>query len=696
MAKFSEMNLRARLALSVVLTISLVVFVMSAISVVSLQRNLDSAMASKSEAMRGALVRKGVAIGRNVALSSSRALLTGNFVFLVDVINSTVANDGEVVYGILMDKNRHALVHSVPELASAAMDAPEDLFAAQQTEVATQNSTFRGEPVLEVIAPFSVANQPWGAVRFGMSLKTVHNEIAQSEATAREQIFLAILVSVGAAMVLLMMGSYFGVASASSLIKPLQKLSAAADRIRKGDLSHALEPEGSQEFRHLALGFNAMSEAVAQREYAMQTALEQAQEANRLKGEFLANVSHELRTPLNAIINVPAALVQDYETQLAWHCESCDADFNPPSDTQLTTEDAHAPCPKCGSSMSLRTIAFYHGDPSEHYHFLRRTLQSAQHLLAVVTDILDFSKLEAGKMTLTLTNVNIRSSFEEVRDTISVLAGAKAITINWPDLPPTRAVWADSVKLSQILLNLLSNAVKFSPKSSQIDILCSEDMQTQMTTFSVRDHGMGIPADKLGELFQSFRQVDGSHTRAHGGTGLGLAICRKLVELHGGTVGVHSVVGEGSTFSFTVPRRSPATQVTTQQFSGKVLVVDDDSDARAMMERFLKNEGYSTTALAEPDETLSTLEKEPYDLLIVDIMMPKTSGLTLLKKVKEAARDGLPAVMVTSAYHMNRDLVESLGGVWLPKPWTEAQLIERVRQITGRNAGPSQSPKKEA
>lgn len=677
------MSLATRLGLSVTATISVVMLVMGGINVYSLKRNLDTAMASKSEAMQGALVRKGVALGRNVALSSSRALLTGNFVFLVDVINSTVANDGEIVYGILMDKNRHALVHSIPELASAALDAPEDMFAAQQTEVATQAVTFRGEPVMEVVAPFSVANQPWGAVRLGMSLKTVRNEIAQSEALARSQISLAIGVSVVAALILLAMGSYFGVSAASGLIRPLEGLSTAADRIRQGDLTHGVEAQGSPEFRRLAQGFNAMSAAVAEREAAMQAALEDAQKANRLKGEFLANVSHELRTPLNAIINVPAALLNDYETHLAWHCDGCGSDYAVSKSTVVSDDMPKATCPECNTPMALQTRAFYHGDPSEHYHFLNRTLQSAQHLLSVVTDILDFSKLEAGKMTLNVRHISVGSVMEEVRDTIMGVASAKQVVVDFPQVPQSLQLWADSVKVAQVLLNLLSNAVKFSPKGSHITVTCTDDVAKGQTVFAVRDRGIGIPADKIDSLFQSFQQVDGSHTRAHGGTGLGLAICRKLVDLHGGKVWVESTLGEGSTFGFSIPHNVQPKVESSQHYSGRVLVVDDDSDARLMMERFLNDEGFETTCLAVPDETLATLERERFDLLIVDIMMPNTSGLSILRKVKENAAHGGPAVMVTSAYHMNHELVESLGGIWLPKPWNAEQLIERVRHATG-------------
>ena len=304
----------------------------------------------------------------------------------------------------------------------------------------------------------------------------------------------------------------------------------------------------------------------------MREALAREQEENRLKGEFLAHVSHELRTPLNAIINVPAALCQDYETFNAWHCEGCGNDYSPSEEGEIR-EGATEKCPECGGTMTMQIRAVYHGDPSEHYRFLRKTQHAAQHLLAVVSDILDFSKLDAGKMTITLSRTAVRTLIDEVRDTAGGLASPKGIILSWPEPPSAWAVDADPLKAAQILLNLLSNAVKFSPQGGRITVLCEVDASPNMMRFSVRDEGGGIPADKVQKLFENYRQVDDSAKRAHGGTGLGLVISRKLVELHGGKIGVDSVVGQGSTFHFTLPSSSaPA-----REFAGQVQPETDPS-----------------------------------------------------------------------------------------------------------------------
>ena len=690
-----DLNLRARLALLVTGVVTTVVAVLTAIFVYSLSTNLDEASASKSQAMQDALKRKGVAVARNVALTSSRAILTGNFSFLLEVVTSAVSNDREVVYAIIMDKERRALVHSNAALAGTVLENPEAVFAAKQTDVGTQSTRMGDQEILEVVAPITVADQVWGVARFGLTLATVRAEIRQSEALAQTRIALAVAFCLAAALLLLVVAAGFGVQTARVLMRPMSNLIDGAKRLQEGDMDQRVAPQGSQEFRILARAFNEMTDAVRTRETAMQSALAQAQEANRLKSEFLANVSHELRTPLNAIINVPPALCRDYDTQLLWHCNSCNSDYEPDPDSQ--GEAKVEPCPNCSASMKLETRAFYHGDPTRHYHFLQRTLQSAQHLLSVVTDILDFSKLEAGKMTVHAETMSVAHMVADISETVAPLAEAKAIAVVWPELAPDVKIWSDPIKISQVILNLVGNAVKFTPENGKIEVVFTPgNGPAPMDQFMVRDSGMGIPSDKLNQLFESFRQVDGSHTRAHGGTGLGLAISRKLVELGGGRIWVESELGQGSSFYFTVPRDQPIAApvaIDGRRYTGRVLVVDDDRVQLELVERILTEVGYQVECISDPTNLPDTLSKHAFDVMIVDVMMPGMSGLTVLKNIKTTAATKLTPVIVSTAYHMNRDLVEGLGGVWLPKPWVQEQLIAC---IDANNHRTGQTPAQEA
>jgi CheY-like chemotaxis protein len=311
-----------------------------------------------------------------------------------------------------------------------------------------------------------------------------------------------------------------------------------------------------------------------------------------------------------------------------------------------------------------------------------------RYLLAVVTDILDFSKLEAGKMTIHAESLVLRDVLTEVRDTVSTLASNKQISIEWPNLPPEAEVYADSTKLAQILLNLLSNAIKFTPKNGAVRLITSFNTDTQMYEFVVEDTGMGIPEDKIGTLFESFRQVDGSHTRAHGGTGLGLAISKKLVDLHGGRIWVTSKPGVGSRFGFTIPIRPITTSAMVadnREYSGRVLVVDDDRSLLELVEKFLREAGYEVVCTSDPGALNAADFSKKYDAVIVDVMMAGTSGLTLLRTARRHDEMRRTPIIVSTAYHMNRELVESLGGIWLPKPWRHEDLVKCVQDSVKKN-----------
>lgn len=693
MRLFAEMGLRTRLVTLVVGSLIAVILVMSAVSIYTERTNLQDAMNSKNAVMQDALKRKGVALVRNVALASSRAIAVSNFSFLVEVINSAVENDGEVVYGILMDTNRRAMVHSVAGLSNSTLDAPVDVKAAETTTVMSQDATFAGQQVLEVVAPIYLENERWGVVRFGLSLKNLTQEIQQTREMAQKKIEHGVLLSLLLASLLTAFGSAAGATVASRLLNPLRGLMEGVHKIRQGDMQSSVVVVGSPELVSLGSAFNEMTYAVKQRESALQAALTAAEQANRLKSEFLANVSHELRTPLNAIINVPSALVRDYQTHLLWHCDKCSQDFEPDSDTKASTEDLQENCPDCGSAMTLSTRAFFQGDASTHYKFLQRSIQSAQHLLSVVTDILDFSKLDAGKMTLKQSSITVRPLLEEVRETVSVLAEAKSITLTLQNAATVPEVYADPVKLSQVIINLISNAVKFTPKGGTITVSVEPDA-AGMARFTVSDTGIGIPKDKLEVIFESFRQVDGSHTRSHNGTGLGLTISRKLVELHGGKIWAESELSRGSRFIFTMPLHSPdanaaeaASQLvaTNKAYTGKVLVIDDDRPYLELAVQILSQAGFDVHTLSDSTAASSVLSTKNFDVVLLDIMMPDVSGLSVLKSLRADPSTMHLPVVISTAYHSNKELAERMGAVWLPKPWTAESLLSCVSKTIGKS-----------
>lgn len=287
-------------------------------------------------------------------------------------------------------------------------------------------------------------------------------------------------------------------------------------------------------------------------------ALAQAQEANRLKSEFLANVSHELRTPLNAIINVPEVLSADYQQATVWHCAQCGSDFQ--SDEDINSATAPELCPDCRHPMQSARRMVCLGNPAEHHHFLQRMQQQGKHLLLLVNDLLDFSRVQAGKTRLQLRQVELGQILTQVSDAVGHMAASRGVALHIQTPEPGLMVEADPVKLIQIFLNIVGNAIKFTPRGGRIEVAPSscEEHGIPSLQVEVSDTGMGVPAEHLQDIFEGFRQVDGSHTREHGGVGLGLALTKQLVELHHGRIWAESSLGSGSKFTFIIPRQQPA------------------------------------------------------------------------------------------------------------------------------------------
>jgi len=282
-------------------------------------------------------------------------------------------------------------------------------------------------------------------------------------------------------------------------------------------------------------------------------ALDQATEAARAKSEFLAGVSHELRTPLNSIINLPEALLDDFVTTQQYACSACGDRFASEPGDEIT---ADTPCPSCGAAaLGLEgEVLDYCGAPEDTVRYLKSTGRAGRHLLGVVEDILNFSKVESGRLELVVGDVAFGELFEDVRDAVRGAAAKHNVRVDFEGAD-TPAIRADRLRLAQILVNLVGNAVKFSDENGIVTVtaLASGDS----VALEVRDRGIGIPADALDRIFESFRQVEGGHTRKYGGTGLGLAITKKLVELHEGTIEVESEVGVGSVFRVRLPRVAP-------------------------------------------------------------------------------------------------------------------------------------------
>jgi signal transduction histidine kinase/CheY-like chemotaxis protein len=451
----------------------------------------------------------------------------------------------------------------------------------------------------------------------------------------------------------------------------LGDLKAQANSLGAGDLDHRIGNPSEDELGDLARTFNDMAERLQsarveleRRQHELQDLTNAAESANQAKSRFLANMSHELRTPLNIII---------------------------------------------GYSELLRELA-EEQDPAERDADLGKIIDAGRHLLTLVTDVLDLSKIEAGRMELVVETSDVAALVRATVATSQSLAAARGNQLTVAGLDHLGTMESDQTKLRQVLLNLISNACKFTEGGTvHVDVRREPDEPVDWIVVDVTDEGIGMTAAQSARLFQEFAQADSSTTRRHGGTGLGLAISQRLCHLMGGTISVESSIGRGSRFTVRLPvvppspasapgaertsaapRSTPSVSPTARVSDGApaasdlppqgpVLIIDNDQTSRELVSRALERAGYRTVATSCAQDGLRMAPALAPAAMVVDLLMPGMDGWTFIEATKaDSALRDIPVIVLSVVDERQRSL--SIGAVdHLVKPVITDQLIGVLR-----------------
>ena len=697
-------GIRWKLLTTMVGLVIVLVVVLSASHIVRETEILSRELERRVALQKAVLVERGRALSDTVTRQAENDIAAFNFSNLAETLNQPVRDgrgtNGRLTYAILMDTNRKAFVHTrQPALQQEQLNGPLDTRAATETNVVTAELGAGADEVLEFTLPVRAGVQLWGTLRLGFSLAALNQEILRTRAEMSAFQRRSVLRSVLTALGFILLGWLVVLWLSARLTRPITELTAVARELAKGNFDAVPQKRKSvrdevdvlantfvamagdlqktyarlEEYnRDLARKVEERTQELAKMSLSAEDARKQAESANSAKSSFLASMSHELRTPLTSIIGFSELLLADAEGE----------------GRQEAVED------------------------------LTRIMGSARHLLNLINEILDLSKIEAQKMELHLERFPVAQVIDDVTSTLSPMVATKGNQLVMDVEGNLGSTLSDLVKLRQGLLNLLSNANKFTEGGRvTLRVRRTNKGGQDFLTFAVSDTGIGMSPDQLGRLFQAFQQADTSTSRKFGGTGLGLVITRKFSELMGGSVGVTSKLGEGSTFTMELPAEVkkldkpangdahagapalPAAGVPQRQKSSEttvlhrpkptgagsaaplVLVVDDDVNVHRLVERTLEPLGCRFRFATDGVEAYRLARELRPTLITLDVNMPLQDGWATIAQIKSDPDLASTPVIILTNSSGDEQLGFTFGAAeFMAKPVEGAQLTRILKR----------------
>ncbi|MCF8088941.1 MAG: response regulator [Desulfotignum sp.] len=607
--------------------IGLVISVMSISTFIQIQSQktlLHSELSHRIGFVKDSLVERGSTMSYHLALQAEDALSSYNLYSFIRQVEKAVTDNPDFKYAIVMDSKGTAHIHTRhPERQETVLTNEEDVYALQVQQFTMNEFVRDSHQYLEFITPLTVGMNVWGVLRLGYSLDNLNQMISGFQETINHQTQKMVWRSVLVAGVFILITAVILSVYARRFIEPLTELAGFARAVSRGQFSDAerIEVNSEDEVGVLAKAFKDMAgqleisyrqlrdygrileKKVAERTAELVDARDQALSATRAKSDFLASMSHEIRTPLNAILGMADLL----------------------KESRLSTEQRK---------------------------YVQVFQSSGETLLALINDILDLSRVEAGRIELESISFNLQDLAQDCCEMMALKVHEKGLDLILRIDPATPMILTgDPGRFRQVLMNLMGNALKFTEEGeifvtiSPVENIESKEADLVLEV-SIKDTGIGIDRAKQSIIFEPFGQADISISRIHGGTGLGLSICQRLVTLMGGTIQVHSELGLGSTFTFTVcfidhtmdkdmaESENPLLSLTTR----RILVFDDSQHTRDMLTERLEVWGAGVQAVKTGTSGFSALEKAvrektPFDTVLLEAAMQAPDGFTLAKMI---------------------------------------------------------------